>query len=158
MQLSTWKRLPSSKNLRNFFHSSPMDTWKTLNITNETFQHHKNLRSSTNIGVNGDRKYCKIIFSINPVKLISPEVFDISRIHKAMTVWSGLDEHHWWKVVHIPVGWNLNQVYTVSSLQWLHPVFSWFAIIYIGPFLSCSGIVRLEIMMPLTVIILETIT
>jgi hypothetical protein len=40
-----------------------------------------------------------IILPIEVIKMIPPEVFYVTRVDKAMAVWSGLDKHHWRQVL-----------------------------------------------------------
>ena len=40
-----------------------------------------------------------VILSIEVVEVISPQILCVSRVHETMTVWRGLDEHVWWKVL-----------------------------------------------------------
>lgn len=80
------------------------------------FVHEKSVRSPRHIRVNGDGldkyvrrigrplctetyKYEFIVFPVEVVEVISPEVLDISRIYETMAVRRGFDEHHGWQVL-----------------------------------------------------------
>jgi hypothetical protein len=40
-----------------------------------------------------------VVFAIEIIEMIFPQVFGVPRIDKTMTVWRSLDEHVWWQIL-----------------------------------------------------------
>ena len=79
------------------------------------------------VGVDGDGEAEFIVFSMEKVEMISPQVLNVSRVDPAMRVRRFLDElkdristkvyktsrqhwyyHHWGQIIEIPVRWNFD--------------------------------------------------
>ena len=82
------------------------------------FVHEKHMRSARDIGMNCDGKDTNLIWvvrhvSVEVIEVISPKVFDISRVDPSMAVGRIFDEHHWRQaVVYISI--VLNQMVHLS--------------------------------------------
>ena len=50
------------------------------------------MRVSANVGVDGDGEAEFVVFSIEIVEMISPQVLNVARVDPAMRVWRLLDE------------------------------------------------------------------
>src|SRR5699024_9229308 len=88
----------------------------------------------------GDREDGVIELTLDPGKLITPELFDRTRIDTTVAVRRSLDEHHGREVIHIPVGTDFNEIDLLAMHQWLHPFFGLFGEVDLGPAVARAGI------------------
>lgn len=63
------------------------------------FMHEQSMRSSARIGMNRHRKDELIVFAVEVIEVVSPHVFNVSRVDEAVTVGNVLAEHEWWEVI-----------------------------------------------------------
>lgn len=70
-----------------FLKSHETNTWLSLPVVDQTFEHKKYLGTPRNIRVKCDRQNGVVEFAIHPVELIAPEHFNVARADKAMRVW-----------------------------------------------------------------------
>ena len=88
--------------MRDVFEEGEFDACMRREVIEESFQHQEDLRTAGDIWVQGHRIDRLVHFPVHPVELVTPELFDIARVHEAVRVWAGFDVHHGWQVVDIP--------------------------------------------------------
>jgi len=88
---------------------------------------------TSNIWMYRDGKAELLFLSVEVIKVVSPKVFDITRVHPAMRVGCFLNKHHRWEVVQIPIGGNLHKRGLRARLEWNHPCFRMLAVVYLFP-------------------------
>jgi hypothetical protein len=115
------------------------------------------MRSSRHIGVNGHGEDEFVIFAVEIVKMIAPEVLDVARIDPTMAVGRILDEHHGRKVVKVPVGRDFHEASLLTKLHRFHPLLRRLGVVDLGPCIAGSQPIRLTIMMTEAVIVLNPV-
>jgi hypothetical protein len=88
---------------------------------------------ASNIWMYRDGETKLIFFPVEVVEVVSPEIFDITRVHPAMGVGRLFDEHHRRKVIQVPVGGYLHERGLRARLEGYHPCLRMFAVVYLGP-------------------------
>lgn len=88
---------------------------------------------ASNIGMYCDREAELVLLSVEVIEVVSPEVFNITRIHPAMRIGCFLDEHHRREVVQIPIGGDLDKRSLRARLEGNHPGLRMLAIVYLRP-------------------------
>ena len=112
---------------------------------------------SRDIRMNSDGENEFVVFAIEIIEVIPPDVFHITRVDKSVAVWCLFDEHHRRQVVDVPVRWNFNKSSLWSMLQWLHPGLCLLGIVNLCPAVARAQIVCLTVLMAHAVIVLDAI-
>src|SRR5699024_8928725 len=100
-------RVRSDELISDLIEGRELDAVVRLEVLDETLQHELYLRAARDIGVQGDGEDRVIVLAVDPIELVAPKIFNITRADKAVAVRRGLDEHHWWKIIEVPAGRNL---------------------------------------------------
>src|SRR5699024_726523 len=100
-----------------------------VDVLDQSLQHEQDLWASRDIRVNRHRKRGIVHLAVDPVELVAPHLFNVSRVHESMAVWVLLDKQHRGKIVKVPVRWNLDQVRYRPAYERLHPVARVFLIV-----------------------------
>jgi hypothetical protein len=98
-----------------------------------------------------------VVFSVEVVEMIAPQVFGISCVNKTVTVGSTLDEHMRRQIIEVPICGDFDQASVLTLDQWLHPLFGLLGVVDLGPGIIRPQIVRLTILMAHAVVVLDTI-
>ena len=61
-------------------------------------QHEYDMWMSADVWVNCDWKAELLVFPVEIIEMVSPEVFYVSRINPTVGIWGFLDEHHRWQL------------------------------------------------------------
>jgi hypothetical protein len=94
-------------------HSHPCNAFMFVDMLDEPLMHQKRMRPSGNVGLDGHGEYEFVVLAVKVIKMVPfstlarspgdrmwkahpPNVFNIPRIHKTMTIWHSLHEHHGW--------------------------------------------------------------
>lgn len=115
------------------------------------------MRSARYIWVDRHGKNELIVFTIEVVKMVAPNVLDVSSVDKTMAVGCCLDKHHWRQVIQIPIRRNLNQACVGPHLKGFHPRLGILGIVNFGPRCSHRQIVGLAVVMAHAAIVLDSI-
>lgn len=83
--------------------------------------------------MNRNREDKFIIFAVKVVKVIPPDIFNIPGIHKPVTVGCLLDEHHWRKIINVPIGRDFDKAGVFALDVWFHPFFCFLRVVDFGP-------------------------
>ena len=113
----------------------------------EPLQHQQNLWVTADVGMDGHRKAKVVVFSVEIIKVVTPQIFHVARIDPSVAVGHFLDEHHWRKIIQIPIGRNFNEPGRWPPFQRFHPGRRVFVIVYWNHFITSTEIVREAIMM-----------
>lgn len=57
------------------------------------------MRMPAHIGMDSDWEAELVVFAVEVVEVISPQILNVSRINPPMRIRRFLDEHHWWQVL-----------------------------------------------------------
>ena len=115
--------------------------------------HQEHLRSATDVGVNRHGEHGVVELSVDPVELIAPHLFDVARVHKAMTIRRFFDEHHRRQIIEIPVGGDLDEVRLFPTHQRSHPLRRRPRVVDFRPAIANTDIVRMEVVMHEAVVV-----
>lgn len=83
--------------------------------------------------MNRDGKDELVVLAVHVVKVVAPDVFDVPRVHEAVTIRRFLDEHHGRQVVNVPIAGNLDETCFLTLHQRFHPMVGVLAVIDLGP-------------------------
>lgn len=108
--------------------------------------------------MNRNRKHKPVVFSVEVVEVISPDVFDIAGVHEAVAVWRCFDEHHRGQIVDVPVGRDLDQTGLFAFGQGFHPCVWVFGVVNTGPLVARSEIVWHAVMMAHAVVVFDAVS
>lgn len=100
--------------IADLLHGHPFDAVKLVDVLNDPvasvstdqlthfggqqsipFEHEQAMRMATNIWMNGNWVHELIVFTIEVVELVQPQLFNVLGINPAVAVSCFLDEHHW---------------------------------------------------------------
>lgn len=115
------------------------------------------MRSSRNIRMDGNREDKLIILAVEVVKVIPPDIFNITGIHEPMTVGCLLDEHHRRQIINVPVGRNFDEAGILALDVWFHPFFCFLCVVDLGPRIACLEIVCLAVFVAHAVVVLNSV-
>ena len=109
------------------------------------------MRSTRNVWVTGDREDTDLAgiwvvgkLAVEVIKVVSPYVLDISRVHPPVAVGAVLDEHHGWQIVDIPTARDLYKTGLSTSDQRLHPSLGFLRVVDLGPCILITEVERLR--------------
>lgn len=102
--------------------------------------------------MNGNRIAKFVVFSVEIIEVVPPEVLDVLRVHPAVRVRRFLDEHHRWQVIEIPVRGDLDKAGIRTLFERLHPSFRVLAVVDFTPLVAGAEEVGEAVMMAETVI------
>lgn len=122
----------------NLPNSFSITVFGTLGESCLPFQHEYDMWMAANIWVDGHWKAEVVIFAIEIIKMIPPEIFYILRIYPAVTIGRLLDEHKWWQIICVPIRRDLNKASLGTFLERFHPMVWVFAVIDLGPFVASA--------------------
>ena len=88
-----------------------------------------------------------VLVAIEVIELISPQVFNVSRIDPPMRIGSFLDEHHRWQIIQVPGAGDFHKTGFLTLSQGVHPVRRMFRVIDWCPVVSNPEKVWMAIMM-----------
>lgn len=119
--------------------------------------HQNHMRPPTNIRMNRNREYKLIILPVEIIEVIPPNILNISRIHKPMTIRRALDEHHRRQIINVPVRWNLHKTRLLAIDHGLHPLVSLFGVVDFGPRVARAQVVGLAIFVGHAVVVFDAV-
>src|ERR1700691_3035149 len=91
-------------------------------IVVDALQHQQDLRPSGNVRMNGHGEHGVVVFAVDPIELIAPQLFDVARLDEAVTVGGILNEDHRRQGVQIPASGADGQIGLFTAYQRLHPL------------------------------------
>ena len=91
---------------------------------------------TAHVRMNGHRIAKVIVFPVEIIEVVPPEVLDVLRVHPAVRVGRFLDEHHRWQVIEVPVRGDLDKAGIGTLFERLHPIFRVLAVIDFTPFIA----------------------
>lgn len=115
------------------------------------------MRSPRYIWMDCHRENELVVFAIKVVKMIAPNVLDVSSVYKTMTVGCFLDEHHRRQVIQVPIRWNLDQTRAGPYIKGFHPRLGILGIVNFGPRCSHGQVVGLTVVMAHAAVVLDPI-
>lgn len=82
----------------------------TADVIDHALKHEQHLRPSADVWVDGDGEYSIIVFAVDPIELVEPELFDVSWVYKSVAVRRRLYKHHGRQIVEVPAGRKFDKV------------------------------------------------
>lgn len=119
--------------------------------------HQNHMRPPTNIRMNRNRKDKLIILPVKIIKMIPPNILDIPRIHKPMTIGRTLDKHHWRQIVNVPIRWDLHETRLLAVDHGFHPLVCLFVVVNFGPGIAGAQIIGLTVFVGHAVIVFDAV-
>lgn len=117
-----------------------------------------------------------VVLAVEIVKVVSPQIFRVACVDKAMAVCSLFDKHVRWQVlrrkskvsqyqtdswqlsyIKIPISRNLNKTRVLTCNERLHPFFGRLLVVNLGPLVASPQIVGLAVVMAHAVVILDAV-
>ena len=95
-------------------HLHPLDARLAADVLDQSLQHENHVRMAADVRVDGHREAKVVVFPVEIIEMISPQVLNILWVHPAMGIGSFLDKHHRGQVVEIPV------LHDFRSQCWFH--------------------------------------
>ena len=135
-----------------------MDPCVAVDIFNQALVHEEHLRSAADIRVDGHREHGVVIFTIDPVELITPYLLDVAGVHKAVAVGRLLDKHHRREVVEVPVGRDLDERGLLTAHQRFHPLGRGSGVVNLRPAVTDAHVVRVEVVMHKAMVVREAMS
>lgn len=119
--------------------------------------HKQRMRPPRNIRMNRNRENELIILAVKVIKVIAPDILNISRIHEPMTIGGLFNEHHRRQVIEVPVSGDLDEPGILAANQRLHPGLGLLLVVNLGPGIAGAQVVRLAIFMAHAVVIFDAV-
>ena len=119
--------------------------------------HQNHMRPPTNIRMNRNRENKLIILPIEIIKMIPPDIFNIPRIHKPMTIRRALDEHHRRQIVNVPVRRDLHETCFFAVDHGFHPLVCLFGIVDFGPGVAGAQVIGLAVLVRHAVVVFDAV-
>ena len=85
-------------------------------------QHEQYMRMSTDVRVDRDREAKVVVFAIEIVEVVPPELLYGLGVYPTVRIWRFFDKHHWGQVVEVPIGWDLTESCRRTWCERFHPV------------------------------------
>ena len=95
------------------------------------------------------------VFAVDPVELVAPHFFQVTRVDETVAVGGFFDEHHRRQVVEVPVGRDLYQVSFFAAHQRFHPGVGVLAVVDLGPGVALAHVVGVEVVVHQAVVVLD---
>src|ERR1700722_3136606 len=151
------ERIALPEILCDLLEGRPANTPVAVDVFNQPLEHHNDLRATTHVRMDGEAERRIVHLAVDPVELLAPQVLDVARIDKAVTVRGFFDEHHRRQIVDVPVCGNFNEIDFLTVLKGFHPVFSLLGIVDQRPAVADPCVKWLKVAIALAVIIFESV-
>src|SRR5580700_1701305 len=135
----------------------PADAVMAADVFDQPLEHHDDLRPAANVRMDGEAERGIVHLAVDPVELLAPQVLDVARIDKAVTVRGFFDEHHRRQIVDVPVCGNFNEIDFLAVLKGFHPVFRMLGIVDQRPAIADPRVKWLKVSIALAVIIFKPV-
>src|SRR5262245_37570546 len=91
-------------------------------VLDDPLEHEQDLRAPGHVGMDRDRERRVVHLAIDPVELVTPDLFEVPRVDEAVAIGRGFDEHHWREIVEVPATGDLDEIGHLATLERLHPM------------------------------------
>lgn len=115
------------------------------------------MRPPRNIRVNGNREDKLVVLAVEIVKVITPDILDVSRVHETVAIGRLLDEQHRGEIVNVPVGRDFHETGLFALDQRLHPFFRCPFVVDLGPCVAGTEVVGLAVLVAHAVVVFDSV-
>ena len=84
-------------------HLHPLDARLAADVLDQSLQHENHMRMAADVRMDGHWEAKVVVFPVEKIEMISPQVFNVLWIHPAVGVGSLFDKHHGREVVQVPI-------------------------------------------------------
>lgn len=98
-----WRLILALEIITDVLHLHPLDARLAADILDQSLQHENYMWMTADVRMDSYREAKIVVFSIEEIEMISPQILDVLWIHPAVRIGSFLDEHHWRKIVEVPL-------------------------------------------------------
>ena len=142
-----WRFILALEIIANVLHLHPLDARLAADILDQPLQHENHMWMARDVRMNSHGEAKIVVFPVKEIEMISPQVLDVPWVYPPVRVGRFLDEHHWGKIVEIPIRRDFDETCLRAFLQGLHPMVGLFTVVDWRPFVTSAEVVGQAVVM-----------